>query len=62
MSLWQREAVKSQINLDWKMALSLANSGNLDKLLSISGTDLWEEGWGKIQNRLGWRIKMESSV
>lgn len=44
------------------MALSLANSGNLDKSLSISGTDLWEEGRGKIQNRLGWRIKMESSV
>lgn len=47
MSLWQHKAGKSQINLDLKTVLSIANFGKLDKLLSISGTDLWEKRGGE---------------
>ena len=42
--LWQHEAVKNQINLDFKMVVSFANFGNLDKLLNVSGTDPWGKG------------------
>lgn len=46
MSLWQHEEVKNY-NMNLKIAPSFANFGNLNKLLSISETDLWGKKWWK---------------